>query len=134
MRFDDLANFLIFIFVAIMWLIGILSTAKRLPKTPLPQKKKREPEGYTVDSAYRKPEKRIFKKGLEELTSLISQKAAEEAALPLEEEILQPALIESEETRELDLDIDKLREGILLSAILGPPKSREPLSFYRKVK
>lgn len=133
MRFDDLANFLIFVFVAIMWLIGILSSTKRLPKTP-PQRKKREPEGYGAEPAYKRPEKRIFKKGVEEIASVISQKAEEEAALPQEEEILQPVGIETEETRELDLDIDKLREGILLSAILGPPKSREPFSFYRRVK
>ncbi len=42
------------------------------------------------------------------------------------------SIIEAEETKEMNLDIDKLREGVLLSAILGPLKSREPLPFYRK--
>ncbi|MBM3252870.1 MAG: hypothetical protein FJZ16_01280 [Candidatus Omnitrophica bacterium] len=137
MSFDELFNSLVFLIIVIMWLVGIFSTMKRLPKTPLPQKKKRTFEDYSETIEYKKPETESFKKIPETPEPVESILKAEETLLAsslIEEEIKEQRLYKEPEKLiyRLDLTQKKLKEGILLSIILGPPKAKEPFSFYRK--
>ncbi|MFH0838940.1 MAG: hypothetical protein V1893_02015 [Candidatus Omnitrophota bacterium] len=134
MRFENFSDFLIFIIIAIAWIVGIFTTAKKLPKQPQPQQKKKRPafKDYLETLKYEAPKKEVPEETAEVEETIPVEPVTTElkrdypAPQVTAIEIIQPVF-------RLNLNQDTLQKGIVLSIILGPPKAKRYLYSKRYI-